>query len=83
MRRSAPSGTVLRRKVRSQYGFDNMVGQTVVMRRSSDSIPWVTGGMQCWCVASGTGKELIANAIHYKLTSRLRPLHQAQLCRPA
>ena len=57
----------LRRKVRSQYGFDNMVGQTVVMRQIFDSIRQVAKWDTTVLVRgeSGTGKELIANAIHY------------------
>ncbi|MGL4205232.1 MAG: nif-specific transcriptional activator NifA [Aeromonadaceae bacterium] len=57
----------LRRKVRSQYGFDNMVGQTVAMRQIFDSIRQVAKWDTTVLVRgeSGTGKELIANAIHY------------------
>ncbi len=57
----------LRRKVRHQYGFDNMVGQTSVMRQIFDSIRQVAKWDTTVLVRgeSGTGKELIANAIHY------------------
>ena len=57
----------LRRKVRSQYGFDNMVGQTQSMRQIFDSIRQVAKWDTTVLVRgeSGTGKELIANAIHY------------------
>jgi len=57
----------LRRKVRHQYGFDNMVGQTAVMRQIFDSIRQVAKWDTTVLVRgeSGTGKELIANAIHY------------------
>lgn len=57
----------LRRKVRSQYGFDNMVGQTQIMRQIFDSIRQVAKWDTTVLVRgeSGTGKELIANAIHY------------------
>ena len=57
----------LRRKVRSQYGFDNMVGQTQAMRQIFDSIRQVAKWDTTVLVRgeSGTGKELIANAIHY------------------
>ncbi len=57
----------LRRKVRHQYGFDNMVGQTPSMRQIFDSIRQVAKWDTTVLVRgeSGTGKELIANAIHY------------------
>ena len=57
----------LRRKVRIQYGFDNMVGQTQAMRQIFDSIRQVAKWDTTVLVRgeSGTGKELIANAIHY------------------
>ena len=57
----------LRRKVRSQYGFDNMVGQTQAMRQIFDSIRQVAKWDTTVLVRgeSATGKELIANAIHY------------------
>ncbi len=57
----------LRRKVRHQYGFDNMVGQTASMRQIFDSIRQVAKWDTTVLVRgeSGTGKELIANAIHY------------------
>ena len=57
----------LRRKVRNQYGFDNMVGQSPVMRQIFDSIRQVAKWDTTVLVRgeSGTGKELIANAIHY------------------
>ena len=57
----------LRRKVRSQYGFDNMVGQTNIMRQIFESVRQVAKWDTTVLVRgeSGTGKELIANAIHY------------------
>ena len=57
----------LRRKVRSQYGFDNMVGQTQAMRQIFDSIRQVAKWDTTVLVRgeSGTSKELIATAIHY------------------
>ena len=57
----------LRRKVRSQYGFDNMVGKTSAMRQIFESIRQVSKWDTTVLVRgeSGTGKELIANAIHY------------------
>ena len=57
----------LRRAVRSNYGFDNMVGRTPVMRRVFEQVRQVAKWNTTVLVRgeSGTGKELIANAIHY------------------
>lgn len=57
----------LRRKVRSQYGFENMVGQTPFMRQVFDAVRQVAKWDTTVLVRgeSGTGKELVANAIHY------------------
>jgi len=57
----------LRRKVRHQYGFENMVGKTTGMRQIFDSIRQVANWDTTVLVRgeSGTGKELVANAIHY------------------
>jgi len=57
----------LRRQVRGNYGFDNIVGHTPVMRRVFDQIRQVAKWNTTVLIRgeSGTGKELIANAIHY------------------
>jgi len=57
----------LRRAVRSNYGFDNMVGRTSVMRRVFEQVRQVAKWNTTVLIRgeSGTGKELIANAIHY------------------
>jgi len=57
----------LRRAVRSNYGFDNMVGRTPVMRRIFEQVRQVAKWNTTVLIRgeSGTGKELIANAIHY------------------
>ncbi len=57
----------LRRTVRGNYGFDNMVGHTAAMRRIFDQIRQVAKWNTTVLIRgeSGTGKELIANAIHY------------------
>jgi Nif-specific regulatory protein len=57
----------LRRKVRSQHGFANMVGKTPLMRQVFDSVRQVAKWDTTVLIRgeSGTGKELIANAIHY------------------
>ncbi|MDB1124141.1 nif-specific transcriptional activator NifA [Vibrio algarum] len=57
----------LRRKVRNNYSFDNLVGHTKPMRKIFDQIRLVSRWDSTVLVRgeSGTGKELIANAIHY------------------
>ena len=57
----------LRRTVRHQYGFDNIVGHSAVMRRVFEQIRMVAKWNTTVLIRgeTGTGKELIANAIHY------------------
>lgn len=57
----------LRRAVRSNYGFDNMVGRSTIMRRVFEQVRQVAKWNTTVLIRgeSGTGKELIANAIHY------------------
>jgi Nif-specific regulatory protein len=57
----------LRRTVRHQYGFANIVGHSAVMRRIFDQIRMVAKWNTTVLIRgeTGTGKELIANAIHY------------------
>jgi Nif-specific regulatory protein len=57
----------LRRKVRGEHGFSNMVGHTPSMRMIFEQVRQVAKWNTTVLVRgeSGTGKELIANAIHY------------------
>ncbi len=57
----------LRRKVRGEHGFSNMVGHTRSMRTVFEQVRQVAKWNTTVLVRgeSGTGKELIANAIHY------------------
>jgi Nif-specific regulatory protein len=57
----------LRRQVRGEHGFSNMVGRTSAMRLVFDQVRQVAKWNTTVLVRgeSGTGKELIANAIHY------------------
>jgi len=58
---------VLRRSVRGQYGFDNIIGHTQSMRRIFEQVRLVAKWNTTVLIRgeTGTGKELIANAIHY------------------
>jgi len=57
----------LRRTVRAQYGFDNIIGHTQAMRRIFEQVRLVAKWNTTVLIRgeTGTGKELIANAIHY------------------
>ncbi|MET0116878.1 MAG: nif-specific transcriptional activator NifA [Sedimenticola sp.] len=57
----------LRRAVRGEHGFSNMVGHTRSMRMVFEQVRQVAKWNTTVLVRgeSGTGKELIANAIHY------------------
>lgn len=57
----------LRRTVRAQHGFDNIVGHSAEMRRIFEQIRLVSKWNTTVLIRgeTGTGKELIANAIHY------------------
>jgi len=57
----------LRRTVRHQYGFDNIIGHSASMRRVFDQVRMVSRWNTTVLLRgeTGTGKELIANAIHY------------------
>ncbi|MFA6972701.1 MAG: nif-specific transcriptional activator NifA [Gallionella sp.] len=58
---------VLRRTVRGQYGFDNIIGHNPSMRRIFEQVRLVAKWNTTVLIRgeTGTGKELIANAIHY------------------
>ena len=57
----------LRRKVRGEHGFSNMVGHTRTMQMVFEQVRQVAKWNTTVLVRgeSGTGKELVANAIHY------------------
>ncbi|KAF7600431.1 MAG: nif-specific transcriptional activator NifA [Candidatus Dactylopiibacterium carminicum] len=57
----------LRRTVRAQHGFDNIVGHSMGMRKIFEQIRMVSKWNTTVLIRgeTGTGKELIANAIHY------------------
>ncbi len=66
-RRLADERDALRREVRQEYGFDNIVGHTEPMRRIFELVRQVAKWDTTVLIRgeSGTGKELIAHAIHY------------------
>ncbi|MCX8145064.1 MAG: nif-specific transcriptional activator NifA [Azovibrio sp.] len=67
---------LLRRTVRHQHGFDSIVGRSAVMRRVFDQVRLVAKWNTTVLIRgeTGTGKELIANAIHYNSPRARGPL---------
>ncbi|MDR3323825.1 MAG: nif-specific transcriptional activator NifA [Zoogloeaceae bacterium] len=67
---------LLRRAVRQQHGFDNIVGRSTVMRRIFEQMRLVSKWNTTVLIRgeTGTGKELIANAIHYNSPRARGPL---------
>ena len=57
----------LLQEVRGQYGFDNIIGHSALMRRVFEQVRAVAKWTTTVLIRgeSGTGKELVANAIHY------------------
>src|SRR6185295_13646853 len=63
-------------QVKSDYAFEQLVGRSAVMRRVFDTVEKVADTDITVLVrgASGTGKELVANALHYRSPRRAKPL---------
>jgi DNA-binding NtrC family response regulator len=76
-------GVALRRDLRrlqeqviDAYRFENIIGKSAAMQRVFDTIRKVADTDLTVLIrgASGTGKELVANAIHYNSPRRAKPL---------
>ncbi len=65
----------LRRQVKGEHGFSNIVGHTHVMKVVFDQVRQVAKWNTTVLIRgeSGTGKELVANAIHYNSARSSRP----------
>jgi DNA-binding NtrC family response regulator len=63
-------------QVQGNYAFEQIVGRSPVMQHLFDSIEKVADTDITVLVrgASGTGKELVANALHYRSPRRAKPL---------
>jgi DNA-binding NtrC family response regulator len=63
-------------QVQGDYSFEQLVGRSAAMRRVFDTIEKVADTDITVLVrgASGTGKELVANALHYRSPRRGKPL---------
>lgn len=66
---------MLKQRVLSQYGYDNMIGKGEGMKRVFEIISTVSNRDTTILIQgeSGTGKELTAGAIHYNSNRRDRP----------
>jgi Nif-specific regulatory protein len=67
---------LLRRTVRQQHGFGSIVGRSAAMRRVFEQVRLVSKWNTTVLIRgeTGTGKELIANAIHYNSPRARGPL---------
>jgi DNA-binding NtrC family response regulator len=67
---------MLREQVAASHGFERLVGKSAGMQAVFDVIRKVADTDLTVLIrgASGTGKELVANAIHYRSPRRDRPL---------
>jgi DNA-binding NtrC family response regulator len=66
-KRMAMENQILRQEIHRQYSFHNLVGQSPSMKKVFETIRQVamTDGTVLITGKSGTGKELVARAIHY------------------
>ena len=67
---------VLKKNLRSKYKFENIIGDHPKMQKVFDLIQKVASSDATILIqgASGTGKELVAKAIHYNSPRRERPM---------
>ncbi len=63
-------------QVQGVFGFEQIVGQSPAMRRLFETIDKIADTDVTVLIrgASGTGKELVANALHYRSPRRTKPL---------
>ncbi|MCP4728238.1 MAG: sigma-54-dependent Fis family transcriptional regulator [bacterium] len=57
----------LKKEIKSTYGFDNIIGKSSPMKSIFETLEAIAGSNATVFIqgASGTGKELVAKAIHY------------------
>ncbi len=66
---------LLRREVQERYGFDNLIGATPEMVRLYEEVEAVADSSATVLLTgeTGTGKELLAHALHYRSSRASRP----------
>jgi len=66
---------VLREELRSKYQFDNMVGTSPAIRKVFETVAMVARSRATVLIRgeTGTGKDLVARAIHYNSPRRDKP----------
>ncbi len=66
----------LRSEIESRYGFDNIVGRSGAMRNVFEMVKLASGVDRTVLITgeSGSGKELVAHAIHYSSPRKNGPL---------
>jgi DNA-binding NtrC family response regulator len=74
-RRLKLENKILRSELHRQYNFDNMIGQSPAMQKVFETIKRVaaTDGTVLINGKSGTGKELVARAIHFSSRRASKP----------
>ena len=74
-RRLSLENKLLRGELHRQYDFDNIIGQSPAMQKVFDTIKKVaaTDGTVLINGKSGTGKELVARAIHFNSRRNTKP----------
>jgi DNA-binding NtrC family response regulator len=74
-RRLRQEVTSLRQEVRTRYHFENLIGKSRVMQEVFGLIEQVAGSRSTVmiCGKSGTGKELVAKAVHYNSPRATKP----------
>ena len=72
LRDQAAATQMLREQVERRHSFENIIGTSYAMRRVFDLVAKVTGTNTTVLITgdSGTGKELVARAIHYNSPRR-------------
>jgi DNA-binding NtrC family response regulator len=65
----------LRAELRSRYGFENLVGTTPIMQEVYEQVAAVADSSALVLLTgpTGTGKEVLAHALHYRSPRRERP----------
>ncbi len=67
---------ILRKEIQRNFDFENIIGKSPAIKRIYDMIKTVADTDSTVLITgkSGTGKELVARALHYKSSRRNKPL---------